>query len=234
MPRGEAEKGGNKHGDNTLRGRSPGGRGAPQTRAWGILREGLGCRPGRRGLRPDSRGPDLVPPRRPSTLGGLPRPTLPRRSPARASSSPTFPGTAPPGPQHRPDRAPRPPLSLPPHLKPPAPRWAPPCGNCPWRRGHGRPPGAAETGTDSSRQPALAPAAPRAAPSQSRRPPPASAPPRPRPRRKWGGGGGAGSAREAGRRSAWVGNALYCTRGGMAGPSPKAPGSSLCSHGAPR
>lgn len=141
---------------------------------------------------------------------------------------PPFQAQRPPAPNTVRIGRPGPPPSLPPHLKPPAPRWAPPCGNCPWRRRHGRPPGAAETGTDSSRQPALAPAAPRAAPSQSRRPlpapPPASAPPRPRPRRKWGGGGRGRLGERGRRRSAWVGNALYCTRGGGAGPSPEAPG----------
>lgn len=29
---------------------------------------------------------------------------------------------------------PAPPPSQSPHLRPPVPRWAPPCGNCPWRR----------------------------------------------------------------------------------------------------
>lgn len=41
-----------------------------------------------------------------------------------------------PGDPHTPPAFPAPPLpSLSPHLRPPVPRWAPPCGNCPWRRG---------------------------------------------------------------------------------------------------
>lgn len=46
---------------------------------------------------------------------------LSARPPPPAPSSPTRPGTAPA-------------QDAPPHLKPPAPRWAPRCGNCPWRR----------------------------------------------------------------------------------------------------
>lgn len=144
---------------------------------------------------------------------------------------PPAPNTARPG---RPS-----PLPLPPHLKPPAPRWAPPCGSCPWRRRHGRPPGAAETGTDSPG--ARTPLPPHRGPRPANRATPrgrrlpASAPPRPRRRRKWS-GGGRGRLGEGGREALSLGGRralLHAGRGGGAQPS-SARKASLCSHGAPR
>lgn len=93
--------------------------------------------------------------------------------------------------------------SLPPHLKPPAPRWAPPCGNCPWRRRGGRDLGDRRPGQQLA---ALTPHPPalQAAPSLFRHPPPlpasSSSPPRSPPRRKCGGGG---RGRHVGRSSNW-------------------------------
>lgn len=123
---------------------------------------GLRCGPERRRLRPHPRSPSPAWP-------------LPVRSPARPPPSQTQP---PPQTPSRPwvsqTHLPR---SLPAHLKPPAPRWAPPCGNCPWRRRDGGPSGAAETWTAAAGpQPAPARTAGRAQPIP---PPPAAARPRP-------------------------------------------------------
>lgn len=191
---------------------------------WGILWEGLGDCPERRRLRPDSRGPDLVHP--PAPRGT----TLHPRGPSLASSSPSLPSPRPfliylsrhgaaraPTPSGL--SAPAPPLSLPPHLKPPAPRWAPPCGNCPWRRRDVRPQGPQRPGRAAVGSPHSAPTAPLAAPSQSRRPSP-PAPLRGRgPAGSRAAEGGAGSVREAARRSASVGSALYYTRERWRGPA---------------
>lgn len=90
-------------------------------------------------------------------------------------------------------RSPDPPPSLPPHLKPPAPRWAPPCGNCPWRGRDGEPSetwaGAAAVSAAAATAAAGSPQQPArpAAPSLSHHPP--RRPSRPQPRRKCGRGG---------------------------------------------
>lgn len=106
-------------------------------------------------------------------------------------------------------QAPRVPSLAPaPHLRPPAPRWAPRCGSSPWRRG---PELGSEWGAwrpDSSRGPRPAP---------SRRPP-ARTPRPPQPRRKCAlEGGAAQERREPGSSARFIPGSL---RG--APPAPRA------------
>lgn len=128
---------------------------------------------------PPSCSPILAVPR---ILEAFPWPTLPVLSPTlhptQAPSSPTFPGTL-PAPNTLRTGRPRPTSLAAPHLKPPAPRWAPRCGNCPWRRRDGEPSGTAETWIAAGSPhpvPSRTAATSRAQPIP---PPPAAAQPRP-------------------------------------------------------
>lgn len=137
-----------------------------------------------------------------------PRPTL--RALPRPGPSPALPGTA-PAPNTLPaPGVPDPPPSGPPHLKPPAPRWAPPCDNCPWRLQDG---GAPRRSRRPGQQPPARPhsrprPACRATPSGR---PPARTPPRPQRRRKCGGGGRGRRGLLGGRRATRRVNTFYCT-----------------------
>lgn len=236
LPREEAEKRRDKHGKTRSWGGAPGGArgcGARKYEYGGFSWKGLRWGSERGSLRPDTRRPHLVSqpwhcPPPPELFPGLPFPVRsPALHPARAPSSPTFPGRHPALNTLR---------TGPPHLKPPAPRWAPPCGNCPWRRRGGRDLGDRRPGQQLA---ALTPHPPalQAAPSLFRHPQPlpACSPPRSPPRRKCGGGGRGRHVEKQQLARASAVNTFYYTRVRFKGLSPKALWEGVPrSHGSPR